>query len=442
MNNTRYKWDFFIAHAGADTAVAEKLYRLLAPHSRVFLDSQCLTFGDNWDQELQAAQRASKITIVLISPHTDAAYYAREEVAAAIDMARRNKDEHRVIPFYSNELSLRQGNLPYGLRLKHSIVLSESYSLEKAVDDLLALLSKEAADSVSQGDSLSKFPVESPVYGFRRLSMTIFKDKRVGVKAAIVTSVAIVLAACIQAIVQFFMIKETTAPNTRPSVRNLDRETFLKLYPNARIKIENVSNSSIEGKIDGIPDSVFSVLAIIVFVQPLEERSWYRHPDVDAFVRIDQTGSWSSDMKMQKDEFNVCTFLVQDSEVQNYARIITFSNEGPFLIKASIYKSSSEERGTSPSSDAGRQFRRIQLSGTILDDGRKPIEGAEIDIIERFENAYSDSRGHFLISISDVTESRLTILVKKTGYTDWERVVEMNESSISLDVRLRPIQAN
>ena len=69
------RWDFFIAHAGANNDVAEELYELLAPYSRVFLDCKTLLPGDDWDQELAEAQRCSLVTIVLISADTDRAYY-------------------------------------------------------------------------------------------------------------------------------------------------------------------------------------------------------------------------------------------------------------------------------------------------------------------------------------------------------------------------------
>ena len=39
---------------------------------------------------LAAAQRRSRVTIVLVSPNTDEAYYQREEIAAAIDWASRS----------------------------------------------------------------------------------------------------------------------------------------------------------------------------------------------------------------------------------------------------------------------------------------------------------------------------------------------------------------
>ncbi len=95
-----YEWDFFIAHAGPDTVTAESLYDLLKEKARVFLDNRCLTVGDNWDKKLAEAQRELLITIVLISPNTEDAYYESEEIAAAIALARANETAHRVVPVY------------------------------------------------------------------------------------------------------------------------------------------------------------------------------------------------------------------------------------------------------------------------------------------------------------------------------------------------------
>lgn len=101
-------WDFFIAHAGADLPQASQLYDLLSPHSRVYLDKECLQYGDNWDHNLAVAQRAARVTLVLISANTSTAYYQREEIPAAIDMARRDDQAHRVVPIYLND----PGSLP------------------------------------------------------------------------------------------------------------------------------------------------------------------------------------------------------------------------------------------------------------------------------------------------------------------------------------------
>lgn len=144
MVHDRRKWDFFIAHAGADKPAAEELYTLLAPHAQAFLDSRCLLLGDDWDTELAMAQRQSIITVVLISSNTEQAYYQREEIAAAIALARENSNQHRVIPVYLDEESTTNATIPYGLRLKHGLRLSEGLRLSDVSTELLELLPKIA----------------------------------------------------------------------------------------------------------------------------------------------------------------------------------------------------------------------------------------------------------------------------------------------------------
>jgi serine/threonine protein kinase len=117
-------WDVFIAHAGPDLVQAEALYAALAPKLEVFLDSKCLRPGDNWDAELARAQRESLVTAVLVSGSAEEAYYEREEIAAAIRMARENPRLHRVIPIFVDEASQRSP--PYGLTLKHGLRMDDA----------------------------------------------------------------------------------------------------------------------------------------------------------------------------------------------------------------------------------------------------------------------------------------------------------------------------
>ena len=133
-------YDFFIAHAGAEAHFAEALYAKLTDHACIFLDSISLIPGDNWDTELPNAQRQSLITVVLVSSATEAAFYQREEIAAAITMARDNPKTHRVIPVYLDELENDQ--IPYGLRLKHSIYLGGNVTLETVADRLIDTVAK------------------------------------------------------------------------------------------------------------------------------------------------------------------------------------------------------------------------------------------------------------------------------------------------------------
>jgi len=134
---TSPEWDFFIAHASADSSVADGLYALLRNGAKVFLDTKILRLGDEWDRELANAQRSSRITVVLVSPQVENAYYQREEIAAAIGMARDNPNAHRVVPVF---LGGQPTNVPYGLRLRHSITITDPAVLEELATKLLELL--------------------------------------------------------------------------------------------------------------------------------------------------------------------------------------------------------------------------------------------------------------------------------------------------------------
>jgi hypothetical protein len=129
-------WDFFIAHAGAESAIAEALHDLLKNSCRVFLDTRDLRPGENWPLALRAAHRGSRITLVLASTKTDKAFYEGAEIAAAIQMARQEGSSHRVIPIY---LDGRE-NVPYGLEVFHSLSLSGTNDLPRIAQELLAVL--------------------------------------------------------------------------------------------------------------------------------------------------------------------------------------------------------------------------------------------------------------------------------------------------------------
>ena len=144
-----YQWDFFLAHAGADQEEAEELDDYLRPHSRVFLDSRDLLLGDDWNRVLRAAQQSSCITVVLISSRTGRAYYQREEIAAAIALAREDDSRHRVIPVFLDEPA--RSDVPYGLRLKHGARLSAGCTLKDVADQLLSQLTKIRSEAGKPG---------------------------------------------------------------------------------------------------------------------------------------------------------------------------------------------------------------------------------------------------------------------------------------------------
>lgn len=134
----RYKWDFFISHAGGDISIAENLYTFLASQSKPFLDSKELILGDTWDQKIAEAQRQSLITIILVSSKTELAYYQRDEIAVAIQMARNLTQKHRVIPIFVP--GYNKDKVPNGLTIIHSLTLSSESDIETAANELLETL--------------------------------------------------------------------------------------------------------------------------------------------------------------------------------------------------------------------------------------------------------------------------------------------------------------
>ena len=129
-------YGFFLAHAGPDKAQAERLYDLLSSEATVFLDTKSLLAGDDWDRGLAEAQRDSRVTVVLVSAETDTAFYQREEIAAAIHMARADPKAHRVVPVY---LDASRTRVPYGLLVKVGFEITVDFPLERVARELLDL---------------------------------------------------------------------------------------------------------------------------------------------------------------------------------------------------------------------------------------------------------------------------------------------------------------
>lgn len=130
-------WDIFLAYSAQERAVAETLCAALSSNHRVFFDQKCLLPGDDWDTTLANAQREASVTVVLVSGNTETAYYQREEVASAIQMAREDADAHRVVPVLIGDVA--PAALPYGLRLKQalSMELGREAEVAAALDKLV-----------------------------------------------------------------------------------------------------------------------------------------------------------------------------------------------------------------------------------------------------------------------------------------------------------------
>lgn len=163
MEEKQSYYDFFLAHAGPDKEAAETLFDLLGPHSKVFLDTRCLKLGDDWTRELPLAQSRSLITVVLVSSQTDQAYYQREEIAAALHMARQDKEKHRVVPVFLDSNPSNEEIMPYGLRCIHSLRISNAAELPKVAESLIELLAKLSVDSKT--DALKMESAVEDVYG-------------------------------------------------------------------------------------------------------------------------------------------------------------------------------------------------------------------------------------------------------------------------------------
>lgn len=153
---TDLRYDIFIAHAGPDTETAEALYSLLQGQTHVFVDSKSLRPGDRWDVVLPEAQRNSRITVVLVSAATPKAFYQEEEIAAAIDLARRA--EHRVVPVFLDSRPLHE-DVPYGLRRLHAALIKDHSDLKPLAQQLVELVGGEEAlrPPASDGNVLAAY---------------------------------------------------------------------------------------------------------------------------------------------------------------------------------------------------------------------------------------------------------------------------------------------
>jgi DNA-binding NarL/FixJ family response regulator len=132
------EWDVFIAHSAADTTIARELFEHLKGRCRVFLDASNMRLGDDWHHSIARAQRESRYTVVLVSSATAQADYEREEIVAAIDLARRDSEAHRVVPVYLD--GPPGDSIPYGLRLKQGVVLDRNTTIGTVASRLLAEL--------------------------------------------------------------------------------------------------------------------------------------------------------------------------------------------------------------------------------------------------------------------------------------------------------------
>jgi hypothetical protein len=133
------EYDIFLAHAGSDLPLAEQLYALLAkPDVRVFLDKRSLLPSDSWDLEIQHAQRASRMTVVLVGPEWKKAFFLRSEVQTAISLFRLDAQRHRVLSVFLPGSD--PNNAPYGLNLPQGIQVASEADFTDVAKQILGRL--------------------------------------------------------------------------------------------------------------------------------------------------------------------------------------------------------------------------------------------------------------------------------------------------------------
>lgn len=112
MTGPRY--DVFIAHSSQDKPHALAFKQALSDAGiSSFIDEDMLP-GTAWDDAIPAAQKQSRVTAVLISDNTEKAWYAREEIVAAVELCRADERLHQVVPIYLD--GDVPAELPYGLK--------------------------------------------------------------------------------------------------------------------------------------------------------------------------------------------------------------------------------------------------------------------------------------------------------------------------------------
>ena len=76
--------------------------------------------------------------------------------AAAIDLARHDEEKCRVIPIYLDQQDFNSKKVPYGLRLKHGVTVSEELSLAQCADRLLDPLQRLGPGGPAEANDSAK----------------------------------------------------------------------------------------------------------------------------------------------------------------------------------------------------------------------------------------------------------------------------------------------
>ena len=137
-----YEFDFFLAHSTQDAQITDALYQgLLARSTKVFLDNRSLAPGDLWPDRLLVAQKASKVTIALVSENSVKSHWFKSECITAISLLNSGLP-HALVP-----VLLDASEMPYGTNIVQGIALYNGVSLEAGIDKLMMALADVSVTS-------------------------------------------------------------------------------------------------------------------------------------------------------------------------------------------------------------------------------------------------------------------------------------------------------
>jgi hypothetical protein len=106
---------------------------LAARGATVYVDNRSLQAGDYWPDQLLAAQKASRVTIALVSSHTVTSVWFKSEYVTGLTLMSSGL-AHAVVPIFIDATEI-----PYGLNVVQGIRLTEGVTGE-VLDRLMAAL--------------------------------------------------------------------------------------------------------------------------------------------------------------------------------------------------------------------------------------------------------------------------------------------------------------
>lgn len=154
-------WDIFISYAGRDESRARELFHLLRTGCRVFFAKESLQAGDNWGEQIVAALLTTTITAVMVSIHSQRAWYQGEENARAIEIARDSGGRKRVVPIYLDGFPKASDWNLFGLNVLHGLDVRLEGGLGQVAQKLLRILRNkplEMAHPISTDHVLASIP--------------------------------------------------------------------------------------------------------------------------------------------------------------------------------------------------------------------------------------------------------------------------------------------